>query len=143
MTAGGPLVLHATCVADGERGLLILGRAGAGKSSLALRMIGLGLRLVSDDLTRLAPEGGALTARCPNPAAAGLIEARGVGILRVPAADMARVVLAVDLDRAEPERLPPRRSLSFCGCEVPVVFGPATPHLPVALLHLIRSGRQD
>lgn len=140
----GPQVLHATCVADdGGRGLLILGASGAGKSALALQMIGLGARLVSDDLTALAAGPDGPVATCPSQAAQGLIEARGVGLLRVPALPRAVIRLAVDLDQVEQHRLPPQRSIQCCGCKVDVVFGPVRPHLPAALWHLLRAGRQD
>ena len=42
-------ILHATCVAIGGRGLLLLGPSGSGKSDLALRLIDRGAMLVSDD----------------------------------------------------------------------------------------------
>lgn len=142
--AAGPQVLHATCVADeAGRGLLILGASGAGKSTLALQMIGLGAFLVSDDLTCLTPDPDGPVATCPNPTALGLIEARGVGLLRVPAVPEAIIRLAVDLDQTEDHRLPPHRSIKCCGCKVNVVFGPIRPHLPTALWHLLRTGRHD
>ncbi|MEO1532556.1 MAG: serine kinase, partial [Pseudomonadota bacterium] len=50
--ATGPAVpdpLHASAVALGERGLLILGPSGAGKTRLALELVALGAELVADD----------------------------------------------------------------------------------------------
>ncbi|MGE0425340.1 MAG: HPr kinase/phosphorylase [Reyranellaceae bacterium] len=101
--------IHATCVALPEGGVLLRGDSGAGKSDLALRLIDGGARLVADDRTDLMREGDLLIARAPA-SIAGLIEARGVGILRLPpeklAAEVA-VVLIVDLvDAAIVERLP-------------------------------------
>jgi HPr kinase/phosphorylase len=139
--APAPLLLHAGCVAAGpEAGLLILGRAGAGKSSLALLMLAWGARLVADDRTLLTARDGALFAAGP-PAIAGLIEARGVGLLRAEPLAQARLRLAVDLDTAEPDRLPPRRRIAFCGCEIDLVRGPPTPHLAAALVQYLRGGR--
>ena len=91
---GETLTLHASCVALDGRGVLILGRSGAGKSSLALELMALGARLVADDRTVLHADDGAPVASCP-PAILGKIEARGVGIL---AADPSPVD---DLDRQE------------------------------------------
>jgi serine kinase of HPr protein (carbohydrate metabolism regulator) len=104
-----PSQIHATCVALPEGGVLLRGESGAGKSDLALRLIDGGARLVADDRTELAREDDRLIARAPA-AIAGLIEARGMGILRLPpqklAAEVA-VVLIVDLvDAAAVERLP-------------------------------------
>src|SRR3546814_13743382 len=41
--------IHASCVAAGNGGVLILGNSGQGKSDLALRLIDRGARLVADD----------------------------------------------------------------------------------------------
>jgi len=71
---GAEVVLHATAVAVGGRGLLILGRSGAGKSSLALQLIALGARLVADDRTRVTLGPAGLVASPPE-AIRGRIEA--------------------------------------------------------------------
>lgn len=134
---------HASCVAlhGQDEGVLILGPSGSGKSSLALMMMGFGARLVSDDNTLVTLQAGRLYATAP-PATAGLIEARGVGILRVPRAQPAILRLCVDLDRAETERLPPERMCDMLGVKLPLVLGPATPHLAAALMQLLRYSRQ-
>lgn len=140
--AAGSLVLHASCVALREdAAVLILGASGRGKSSLALQMIGLGCRLVADDRTHLARNGAALVAHAPD-TIAGLIEARGIGILRAPAIPKAQVTLAVDLDATEPDRLPPRRRIVFCDCEIDLVNGPVTPHFASSLVLHLGLGRQ-
>ena len=85
MNAEGPasLVVHASCVAAGERGLLIMGKSGAGKSALALQLIAFGAALVADDRVALTIEDDTLIARCPGQAIRGMIEARGFGLLHV------------------------------------------------------------
>jgi HPr kinase/phosphorylase len=134
--------LHATCVAVDGRGLLILGPSGAGKSSLALRLIALGAALVSDDQTRVTPVGGRLEASCPNPDLFGMIEARGVGLLRVPAAPVADVQLVVDLGRPETERLPQRRTVTIAGIPLALVLHVQKDHFPDALMLYLRHGRE-
>ena len=57
--------LHGTVAARwtpgvGWRAVLITGEPGAGKSDLALRLIGRGWRLVGDDYVHLFASGGAL-----------------------------------------------------------------------------------
>ena len=76
-----PVLLHASCVAISGRGVLIIGPSGSGKSALALQLMAFGASLVADDQTELTVQGGTLIARCP-PTMSGLIEARGLGILR-------------------------------------------------------------
>lgn len=137
----GPLLLHASCVAHAGRAVLITGPSGAGKSGLALRMIALGARLVADDQTELADEDGRLIARCPA-ALSGLIESRGIGLLRVPPAGPAEVVLVADLAQQEPERLPPRREIVLAGVTLPLVLRPQSPHLAESLLLWLADGRQ-
>ncbi|MBV9044777.1 MAG: HPr kinase/phosphatase C-terminal domain-containing protein [Alphaproteobacteria bacterium] len=100
--------IHATCVRIGSAGVLLLGKSGAGKSDLALRLIQRGATLVADDRTMLTVERGALVARPPT-TIAGLIEVRGMGIVPVRHAASARVALVIDLS-GKPERLPEPRS---------------------------------
>ncbi|AXQ94433.1 HPr kinase/phosphatase C-terminal domain-containing protein [Cereibacter azotoformans] len=140
MSGQGRTILHASCVALDGRALLILGPSGAGKSSLALEMIGLGARLVADDRTELERQGEALIARSP-PALAGLIEARGLGILRAPFIHEARVALAVDMGRRETERLPQIHNIQVLGVPLDLVLGQEGSHFSSALLLRLRSGR--
>lgn len=134
-------ILHAGCVAVDGRGLLILGPSGAGKSALALRLITRGAMLVADDRTELHARDGRLVARCPAPIQ-GLIEARGLGLLRAPSLPEAPVVLAVDLGQTEDQRLPPRRGITIMGCAVDLVLHAQNDHFPDALMLYLRHGRQ-
>jgi HPr kinase/phosphorylase len=134
-------IVHGSCVAADGRGLLILGPSGSGKSSLALRLLSLGARLVADDRTLLSVEAGRLVARCPGPIS-GLIEARGVGILRAPALERADVALIADLGQTETERLPPLRHITILGCGVDLVLQGQNDHFPDALMLYLRHGRQ-
>ena len=117
----GPV--HATTVARwipaaGWTGVLITGPSGAGKIDLALRLIGRGWRLVSDDYSHVFASGGALYAAAPPPIA-GRIEARGLGIVAVPHLGLARLVLAVDCVTRPPERLPEPHRISVAGLDLP------------------------
>ncbi|KEP69178.1 serine kinase [Thioclava dalianensis] len=134
--------IHATAVAlDAERGVLIRGASGSGKSQLALRLMAFGARLVSDDRTDLrSDDAGQLIASAP-PELAGRIEARGVGILRADALSQARVTLCVDLDRIEDQRLPPYRKDRVLGVALPLVLQLQNGHLDVAILQFLKEGR--
>ena len=98
-------LLHASCVSADGRGILILGPAGSGKSSLALKLMGLGADLVSDDRTFVMRESDRLIATCPDEIK-GKIEARGIGLLRVTPVACAEVSLVVDLHLEIDKRLP-------------------------------------
>jgi HPr kinase/phosphorylase len=142
MAKGTTVILHASCIAHRGRGLLILGASGAGKSGLALEMLALGAELVADDRTLLRREPGAIIADAPD-SLRGLIEARGVGILRARAHGPVELALAVDLDRAEPARLPPDRRLDLFDSDLPLVLGAGCVHLAVMLLQYLDCGRAD
>ena len=139
----GRLILHATTVAVEGRALLMLGPSGAGKSTLAMQMIALGATLVADDRTEITALAGGLWAACPEPSMGGVIEARGIGLLRVPHVQRAALALALDLGRPETERLPPRREILLAGQSLPLVLRPQNDHLASALLLYLRGGRQD
>lgn len=97
------MIVHASCIAIGTQGVLLLGDSGAGKSDLALRLIHEGARLVADDRTVLTIKQKKLHAAAPT-TIAGMIEVRGLGIIALPARP-ASLALAVQLGREGP-RLP-------------------------------------
>lgn len=133
-----PANLHASAVAFGPaRGVLILGPSGAGKSSLALALIGEGAQLVADDQVLLCPDGDALYVRAPR-ALDGLIEARGLGPLRLIARRLARIVLAVDLTLPH-VRLPEPEPRLIGGVTIPCLPGRADSSFSRALAHYLQS----
>jgi HPr kinase/phosphorylase len=138
------ILVHGTCVAVGPRGLLIRGVSGSGKSSLALQLMALGGELVSDDQVALADHGdeGPLWASAPA-SIAGLIEARGLGLLRVPFRASAALTDVLDLDLAETDRLPPRRDCNIGGRNLPLLHKIAGGHFPAALMTYLRGERQS
>ncbi|WP_193743271.1 RNase adapter RapZ [Sandarakinorhabdus sp. AAP62] len=114
--------LHATAVALDGRAVLLLGKSGAGKSDLALRLVAAGWRLVADDQVVVTVDGDRLIASAP-PRLAGLMEVRGVGIVPEPTAP-APIALALDL-AAAPDRLPDPDHLQLAGQTVPrLAFDP-------------------
>ena len=141
---GGEANLHASAVAfpspDGAFGVLVLGASGSGKSGLVLRLMALGARLVSDDRVVLRRDpAGFLIAAAPAPIT-GLVEARGVGILRAPAGGPVPVCLAVDLDAAPGGRLPPRRKILLLGCDIELICARGVPNLDAIVTVLAQTG---
>jgi len=112
---------HGTAVVLGRAGVLLRGPSGAGKSDLALRLIDQGAALVADDQTVLTRQGDEVLLSAP-PEIAGMIEARGVGLLRLPRQPGAALRLVVDLVPPESiERLPAARSCDILGVAVPLI----------------------
>ncbi len=109
-----------TCVAIGARGVLLCGPSGTGKSDLALRLIDGGGELVADDRVLLELSGGALLASAP-PALRGLLEVRGIGIVRLPYRSCVPVALLVDLADRPAVRLPEPTAATIHGHGLPVL----------------------
>jgi HPr kinase/phosphorylase len=115
------LLVHGTAVAIDSRAVLLRGPPGCGKSDLALRLIDGGARLIADDQVVLLPREGHILVRAPA-TIAGLIEVRGVGILRLNPLDEVRLALVVDLvPAAQIERLPEPRFETILGLAIPLL----------------------
>ena len=93
--------LHASCAGRDGAGVLLLGPSGAGKSELLLRLLEQGFELVADD--RVIVERGVARAVLGGE---GLLEVRGVGLMRMPYLASVPVRLAVRLTRLATPRLP-------------------------------------
>lgn len=132
-------IAHATSVAIGHAGVLILGPSGSGKSTLALALMSLGARLVSDDRTILHLADGLLWASAPA-VLAGRIEARGVGLLAAEASPPVPLRLVVDLGVTETTRLPPARQRDLLGISLPCLHKCDGPHFHAAIWQYMKAG---
>ena len=114
--------MHATCVDINGFGVLIVGRSGSGKSSLAINLLALGSTLVADDQCELVKKNNRL--RVSKPASLPKsIEIRGIGLVSVPMVIETSLDWVVDMDEAETERMPDLRFTKIDGYRVPTVFG--------------------
>lgn len=144
-----PPSLHGTCLDADGFGVLITGKSGAGKSDLALRLLQAGLEphfsLVADDRVVVQRQGDELIARAPE-ALAGLLEIRGIGIVRMDFKAQTRLSLIVRLMADEQiERLPhfPRQMTGLSGLQVPVLdlcaWGCSATHKLRAAMQVLRG----
>lgn len=119
------------------RAALITGSPGSGKSTLVLEIMSRGGELVADDKVQVQRTGTSVELSPPTEIA-GMIEARGVGILRHPYCRLAKLVVAVDLNERETERLP-NRTIEYLGLEFPLIHGRENSGLAAALCVMLRG----
>ena len=120
--SNGSLIMHATCVDVNGSGVLIIGRSGSGKSSLAINLLALGSTLVADDQCKLVRKNNRY--RISKPASLpNSIEIRGIGLVSVPMVNETNLDWVVNMDKAEKERMPSPRFTEIGGFRVPTVFG--------------------
>jgi serine kinase of HPr protein (carbohydrate metabolism regulator) len=101
-----PDTVHASAVLLGETGILIRGPSGSGKSSLVMELLGGDAgtaHLVADDRVILSVLHGRLVADVPA-TLAGLVEVRGLGLVKLP--HIAPVVIRLIVDIVAPENCP-------------------------------------
>lgn len=134
--------LHASAVAVGSRGLLIKGASGSGKSSLALEMISRGATLIADDaVLGTVTASGILTLSAP-PSISGLIEARGLGLIRLPVTT-APAFAALTLDETETDRLPQAHATVIAGVTLPLLRKVESPAFPAMLIAYLSGERTE
>ena len=118
----GSLTMHATCVDINGSGVLIIGRSGSGKSSLALNLLALGSTLVADDQCELVKKNNRFSVSKPA-SLPNSIEIRGVGLVSVPMVVETSLDWVVNMDEAEKERMPDLRFTEIDGYKIPTIFG--------------------
>lgn len=116
---GTTALIHVTSVAIDNQAVLLMGKSGAGKSDLALRLIDRGAQLISDDYTRCQRRDGQLFAFAP-PTIAGKMEVRYIGLVAIPHVHNVPVALAISLDD-KPQRMPDQSvQIDILGISLPV-----------------------
>ncbi|MDE1153051.1 MAG: HPr kinase/phosphatase C-terminal domain-containing protein [Micavibrio sp.] len=116
---GTAVLLHAGELHSGA--VFIRGLSGAGKSDLALRLIDAGAQLICDDQVLFEQRNGKIYADSID-TIRGLLEVRGVGLMRFAAAPPSRLHLVVDLVRREDvPRLPDVETIDILGAAIPRV----------------------
>lgn len=113
-------LLHGDLVEIDGYGVLLTGKSGVGKSDLALRLIeNKNAILVADDMVRLAIRENKIYGSAPDNIK-GLLEVRGVGILKYKHKDENCVDLIVNLreDVSQIDRMPKKQRQNILGVEI-------------------------
>jgi HPr kinase/phosphorylase len=137
---------HATAVSLYGEGVLILGESGVGKTDLALRLMDSGATLIGDDQCVLRVENERVWVE-PVPSLAGVIELRGVGLIRVPYTDLAPVRLVVQCSHSLlSDRLPAHAKWLHDGVAIDeITLNPlytSAPSLIAFYLRALQSGQR-
>ncbi len=113
--------IHATAISIDGNGVLLCGASGSGKSDLALRLIDDGARLIADDRCDLTIASDQVFVSCPT-TIDGLMEVRGIGILKFDTETRAPVALIVKLCEPDQiERLPDDCTDVQYGVSIPII----------------------
>ena len=115
--------IYASCVSWQNKGVLLIGKTGSGKSDLCLRLIQeYGAFLVADDRVVLNVSHETIFASSPD-SIKHMWEVRGVGILKTPSVDSCPINIVVELvgEKADIERLPDDEFWNYEGIQIPII----------------------
>lgn len=146
MTSIRKTLVHGSAVAiTGEAfpasGVLLRGFSGRGKSDLAFRLITLGAVLIGDDQVSLERRQDKIVIESVE-AVRGLLEVRGLGLLKYPVAPPTPLKLVIDLvPREEAPRLPEPETVDIFEIPIPLLrlhaFDASTPHKVMKAIELV------
>lgn len=116
------IITHAGCALIGQSACLFLGPSGSGKSDLLLRLIDDGAMLISDDQVLLSRDAEHIIAQPPEKIA-GLLEVRGLGVIRVKYTEQAPLTHVFKLvARDAIERMPDPHFYDCLGMQLPLHY---------------------
>lgn len=149
MTAHKKSIIHGSAVAiQGpdfkSSAVLLRGFSGRGKSDLAFRLIGLGGTLIGDDQVALEYRQNKIMAESVE-AICGLLEVRGIGLVKCPVAPPTPLRLVVDLvPREEVPRLPEKdETVDILGVAITFLklhaFDASTPNKIIKAIELVHK----
>ena len=117
-------IMHATSVDIDGKGVVILGKSGTGKSNLAVKLISMGAKLISDDQTKFKLKENTIIISKPE-TTPNLIEVRGIGLIKVPFVVSAKLFCFVKITNLELKRLPDAKKKSCFGKKIKMMeFNP-------------------
>ena len=133
--------IHASCVCIKNKGILFLGDSGSGKSDISLRLIAdYKATLIGDDRIDIIAKGNNIIASAPKNLS-GLLEVRGIGIIKVKTKKKNKIDLAVFLTQDKIERMPEPLYYELLDKKIPLIninpFEPSATAKILAALSLL------
>lgn len=141
-------LLHASAVALDGAAIMLRGPSGSGKSTICLALIEhYGAQLIADDRLYADTDADTVMLR-PHDGLAGLIEMRGLGVLRMAHLPTARLALVVELVAADAvPRIAPMATTEIAGCAIALLrlhgHDPYTPLKIHRAAAALRDGLRD
>lgn len=143
-------LLHASAVALDGAAIMLRGPSGSGKSTICLALIEhYGAQLIADDRLYADTDTDTDTVMLrPHDGLAGLIEMRGLGVLRMAHLPTARLALVVELVAADAvPRIAPMATTEIAGCAIALLrlhgHDPYTPLKIHRAAAALRDGFRD
>ena len=113
--------IHASCVYIKNKGILFLGDSGSGKSDISLRLIAdYKATLIGDDRIDIIVKGNNIIASAPKNLS-GLLEVRGIGIIKVKTKKKNKIDIAVFLTQDKIERMPEPLYYELLDKKIPLI----------------------
>ena len=117
-------IIHASSIDINGKGVVILGKSGTGKSNLAIKLISMGAKLISDDQSLLKLTENKIIISKPE-TTPNFIEARGIGLIEVPFVVSAKLFCFVKITNLELNRLPNAKNKYCFGKKIKMIeFNP-------------------
>ena len=115
------MLIHASCVSWQNKGILLIGDSGSGKSTGALALLEKGASLIADDYVEISIQNNAVLATCPK-TIKGKIEVRGLGIIDIKSLSQTTIDVVIDCkaDFASVPRMPDIKTQKFFDKEIPL-----------------------
>jgi HPr kinase/phosphorylase len=132
--------LHGSAFAYMGTGCLVIGASGTGKSRITAEAMMMGAKLIADDRVALQPMMG-MVAIAQLPELAGILELRGMGLIRMNDTTSKHVLhLVIELDPTAGDRLPELQKRQFLGIDVPYLrLAPAPQTSAALILHYLKA----
>ena len=110
--------IYASCIKLKNKGVLFIGDSGSGKSDISLRLIcEHNALLIADDRTDITIKKSNIIASSPK-TLKGLLEVRGVGIIKIKHYNKVKIDLIVLLTKDKLERIPEKTYYDLCGIKI-------------------------
>ena len=115
------MLIHASCVLWQNKGILLVGDSGCGKSTGTLALIEKGATLIADNYCEINVQNDKVIATCP-PTITGKIEVRGVGIVSVKSIPECAVDVVIDCksDFKSVPRMPDNKKWTILEKQIPL-----------------------